>query len=131
MSDNDPRSHWWALYAVLPLTVGLFVLEVNTAMSPVWHQVAEIGIVLFAFIYVELWLSANTLALMRRDDDWRRQAVGPDKSRLHIVPKPAKPSGQCDFPEDREVSGKLGARLAVEAPVNWLRSFACHLSIHL
>jgi hypothetical protein len=80
--DNEPRPRWWVLYSVLPLTTGLFVLEIRTPESPSWHTLAELGIVLFTFVYVWLWLSANSLALIQQDwgepsCDQRRYPVQP------------------------------------------------------
>ncbi len=102
MSNNDPRPRWWVLYAVLPLTVGLFVLEVNATMSPGWHKVVEVGIVLCAVGYAQLWLSAKTLALISREDGSRRTTVDPGRSRLHVVPKPAEAQPQVEPLGDRE-----------------------------
>jgi hypothetical protein len=124
MPDNDPRPQWGILYAVLPMTVGLFVLEVNTTMPPVLHQVAEVGILLFAFACVELWLSANTLALIRGDEPRRELEVArPDKTRLYVV--------SCDSsPKDR-ASASVRPHPVISAPVYWLRSVACHFPLHL
>jgi hypothetical protein len=116
---------------VLPLTAGLFVLEVTTTMAPIWHQVAEVGIVLFAFACVELWLSASTLAIIRQEGESQRRTVRPERTRLYIVPRPVEPLARCVSPEPENASGKVGARLTARAPVAWLRSFACHLSMHL
>jgi hypothetical protein len=129
MPDNDSRPHWWILYAILPMTVGLFVLEVNTTMPPVLHQVAEVGILLFAFACVELWLNASTMALIRGEDRPRPEwsAARPDKRRLYIV--------HCDSTVEDETKDEAPANVmrhpVIGAPAIWLRSVACHFPLHL
>jgi hypothetical protein len=63
------RPAWWVLYALVPLMGGLLVLEHRAALPPGWHTVVQIGIVLFIYSLVWLWLHASTLALLWADQD--------------------------------------------------------------
>jgi hypothetical protein len=92
---NRPSSpRWWVLYTVLPLTMGLFVLEVRAPGSPIRHKLEELGIVFFAFTYVGVWVGANALAFLQQDrqkPEHSRQARPLPQSdlRSHVTPQAA------------------------------------------
>jgi hypothetical protein len=115
MSDKNPQPRWWILYAVLPLASGLLVLEVDTPMSPVLHQVAEVGIVLFAFGFVELWMISNTLALVGLGCEPHRRPVRRQKDRPCVVAGPARPPVFCALPEDIQAKRNRSSRRQAEA----------------
>jgi hypothetical protein len=105
MPENNPQPHWWVLYLVLLLTIGLFVLEVQLQVSMLWHRAAESGIVLLAFVFVWVWLNANTVAFLQGDDRvpeyhrrlvMRSAATRPDRFESFGVDRaPASPSFDC------------------------------------
>jgi hypothetical protein len=61
---KHPGPAWWFLYALVPLLSGLFVVEHRAPLSPGGHTGVQVGIVLFIYGLVWLWLRANTLLLL-------------------------------------------------------------------
>ena len=62
---HKPRGPaWWLLSALLPLLAGLFVVEQRAPLPPGGHTAVQVGIVLFIYGLVWLWLRANTLRLL-------------------------------------------------------------------
>lgn len=55
---------WWILYGLLPLTGGLFVVESRMTLSPGWRKCVQIGIILFIYSLVWIWLWVNDRALL-------------------------------------------------------------------
>jgi hypothetical protein len=60
---------WWVLYALVPLTGGLLMAEHHASLPPAWHTFVQIGIVLFIYGLIGLWLHANMIALLCADQD--------------------------------------------------------------
>jgi hypothetical protein len=71
MFGKISRPKWWLLYLLLPVLVGLFVIESKASISDADHRVVEVGIVLLVFGLFELWLRANDANL--RAQQWRAQ----------------------------------------------------------
>jgi hypothetical protein len=63
------RPAWWVLYALVPLMGGLLLAEHHALLTPVWHTCVRIGIVLFIYGLVWIWLHVNTVALLLTDQD--------------------------------------------------------------
>jgi type VI protein secretion system component VasK len=61
------RPAWGLLYALVPLLAGLFMVEHRAPLSPGGHTAVQVGIALFIYGLVWLWLQANALRLMWRD----------------------------------------------------------------
>ena len=55
---------WWMLYALVPVMGGLLVFEVRAPLSPGWHKGVQVGIILFVYGLVWVWLWANDLAML-------------------------------------------------------------------
>jgi hypothetical protein len=64
---QDIRPKWWQLYLTLPLLVGLFLVDFRLGLSTRGHQIVQIGIVLFVYTLVHLWLKANGVPLSKMD----------------------------------------------------------------
>lgn len=86
------RPVWWPLYALVPLMGGLLLLESYASLSPDWHECVQIGIVLFIFGLVWVWLRASAVALrdVGRDTNDRETAQEPNgmtirSSRLRLA----------------------------------------------
>lgn len=79
------RPAWSILYALVPLMGGLLMLEYHASFSPGWRECVHIGIVLFIYGLVWLWLRANAVALLDvgRDTDGRDTAQ--ETSSLAVV----------------------------------------------
>ena len=65
---QDVRPKWWQLYLTLPLLIGLFMVDFRLNLSARGHQIAQLGILLFVYWLVHLWLKANQAALGRAED---------------------------------------------------------------
>jgi hypothetical protein len=61
---------WGMLYALVPVMGDLLVLEFRAPLSPGWHKAVQIGIILFVYSLVWVWLWANDHA-MRHDSATR------------------------------------------------------------
>ena len=62
---HTPRGPaYWPLLALLPLLAGLFVVEQRAPVPPGGHTAMQVGIVLFIYGLVWLWLRAHTLQLL-------------------------------------------------------------------
>lgn len=64
MSDTPRKPAWWMLYAVVPVMGGLVLVEVRASFSPGWHKAVQIGIILFVYGLVWVWLRANDSAML-------------------------------------------------------------------
>ena len=73
MSHQDVRPKWWLLYLTGPLLIILFAVDSRLKLSARGHQVAQIGIVLFIYGLIYIWLKANRSAFLRMD---RRRSTG-------------------------------------------------------
>jgi hypothetical protein len=73
MSSSNIRPKWWQLYFTFLLLIALFLLDARLKLSVRGHQVVQIGIILFVYGLVHLWLKANATALSQMD---RRQYHG-------------------------------------------------------
>jgi type VI protein secretion system component VasK len=65
--SQQRRPVWWVLYAAVPLLVGMFAVEHQVSLSPARHKLAQVGIVLFIYGLVWLWLRANARRLLWSD----------------------------------------------------------------
>jgi hypothetical protein len=55
---------WWMLYALVPVMGGLLVSEFRAPLSPGWHKAVQVGIILFVYGLIRLWLWANDRAML-------------------------------------------------------------------
>jgi hypothetical protein len=67
MSSQNSQPKWWQLYLTFPLLIGLFMVDFRLKLSPHGHQIVQIGIILFVFALIHLWLKANETALSNMD----------------------------------------------------------------
>jgi hypothetical protein len=58
-----PKPKWWRLYAIVPLTLALLVLESQLALPNLGHKLVEILIVVVTVGLMGLWVLANAAAL--------------------------------------------------------------------
>jgi hypothetical protein len=74
---------WGILYMVLPLSAGLFWLQMQAPLLEAGHRAAEVGVVLFTFGLVALWLRANRLAIL--GEDYRQHEKSGRQSRMRVI----------------------------------------------
>jgi hypothetical protein len=55
---------WWMLYALVPVMSGLLVLEFRAPLPSGWHKAVQVGIILFVYSLVWVWLWANDRAML-------------------------------------------------------------------
>ena len=67
MNSSNSRPKWWRLYLTFPLLVALFVIDGRLKISNPGHQAVQIGVLLFIYSLVLLWLKANSIALSQTD----------------------------------------------------------------
>lgn len=64
---QDIRPKWWQVYLTFPLLIALFLLDSRLKLSEHGHQAVQIGILLFIYGLIHLWLKANEAALSKLD----------------------------------------------------------------
>jgi hypothetical protein len=120
---------WWMLYGLLPLMGGLFVVESRMSLPPGWRTCVEIGIILFIYSLVWIWLWTNNLALLQdgqdlndRDDEdtangaaLRSRGPGSIPHQVHVSdgrahPAPRRMRIKVNGREIRKCSHSLGRR---------------------
>ncbi len=50
---------WWLLYALIPLLIGLLIIEHDLVLSLLGHELVQIGILVVVFGLMALWVRAN------------------------------------------------------------------------
>lgn len=65
--SQDIRPKWWQVYLIFPLLIALFILDSRLKLSARGHQAVQIGILLFVYGLIHLWLKANSAALSEMD----------------------------------------------------------------
>ena len=61
------RPKWWQVYLTFPLLIVLFLADNHLKLSEHGHQAVQIGIILFVYWLIHLWLKANAKALSNMD----------------------------------------------------------------
>jgi hypothetical protein len=67
MNTNTTRPKWWQVYLTFPLLIALFLLESRLKLSERGHVAVQIGILLFVYGLIHLWLKSNAAALSNTD----------------------------------------------------------------
>ena len=65
VTQKYQRAKWWILGVLVPLMVGLLMSAHYLAPSPTWRSVLDVGVLLFSYGLIELWLWLNTVSLLR------------------------------------------------------------------
>lgn len=92
------RPAWWLLYALVPLLAGLCVVEHRAPLSPGWHAGVQVGIVLFIYGLMWLWLRANRFRLL-----WSEQGTGTAERAIEAHRAAIKSPGPCFTPRQAYV----------------------------
>ena len=101
MTNNYPKPKWWRLYAIVPVTLALLMVDSQLALPPLGHKLVEILIVLVTVGLMGLWVLANAVALEGSDaaEQPALDTVG-DRRRSGAVPRGglgmSAPAGQID-----------------------------------
>jgi len=67
MKSTEKRPSWWKLYIIFPLLLALFTVDSRLKISARGHQAVQIAIVLIVFGLTQLWIKANSSALVKMD----------------------------------------------------------------
>jgi hypothetical protein len=96
MTHKQPRPAWWLLYTLMPVMGGLLLVESRASLSPGGHKAVQVGIVLFTYGLVWLWLRVNALRLIWSDQlaghgERQKEVDGAatGSSKAHFTPRQA------------------------------------------
>jgi hypothetical protein len=67
MSTRYAYPKWWRLYLTLPFLIAPLMADNRLKLSARGHQAVQIGIILFVYGLVHLWLKTNATALSKMD----------------------------------------------------------------
>ena len=104
MSSRKNKPQWWQLYAMLPLLVGAFLLEMRLGLTGTANIIAQLGILFMFYGLIHVWIGANQGALMELDEEDGRWHV-----KVYEIPADQLPS------ED-EIRRRLGDRPVLQLP---------------
>jgi len=107
MSTNDARPKWWQVYLTLPLLIALFMVDNRLKLSERRHQAVQIGIILFVYGLVHLWLKANTKALSNIDARQSHTTITVTRVPAYQLPKPMSNKRAMCQPVTSEIKGTL------------------------
>ena len=84
---SSGRSHpkWWQLYVMLPILLGLFLVEMRLPLTAFENVAVQLGILLLIYGFIHLWLRANRRALLGLDEEqgeWRVRVYEIPPARL-------------------------------------------------
>src|SRR5215207_2202001 len=96
MTSPDIHPKWWQLYLICPLLITLFVLDARIKISARGHQAIQIGVVLFVWGLIHVWLKANASALSKMD---QRQYYG----TITVIQVPISQLPEAGEPRDAMV----------------------------
>jgi hypothetical protein len=99
---------WWMLYALVPVMGVLLVMESRASFSPGWHKGVQVGIILFVYGLVWMWLWANDHAMLRDSlncDSLRKHDWGVTDAARHSI---FQSQGTLLTPLGHGGSGRLG-----------------------
>ena len=139
MLRTPRKPGWWMLYVLVPLMGGLLALEHGAPLSPRGHQYAQVGIVLFIYGLVWLWVSTRALAHDGQDEQSQEEmdtsnhmAVRSLESsltprhayvrRLSVGHTKGRISAKADRREIRKCSLSLG-RQSFHSQTQWRKHF--------
>jgi hypothetical protein len=97
---------WWMLYALVPVMGGLLVLEFRASLSSGWHKAVQVGIILFVYSLVWVWLWANDSAMLR--DRLNRNSPSKDeRNAIYVAQSSAFRSLGAPLTPDRGNAGSV------------------------
>jgi hypothetical protein len=70
-----PKPAWWLLYAVLPLTILLFMLADLVPATSGWRSVSELLASFVVIGAISLWVRENRTALILADQNEPRETI--------------------------------------------------------
>lgn len=109
------RPSWWLLLCIVPLMIGLFVLDSFLDLPLMGHRFVEGGIVVLCFGLMNVWVRANYAALARDElSGYTVSIVEPQEKKL----SPPAASQVLDLTRYSEVVVKDFDRAANEARYN-------------
>jgi hypothetical protein len=88
MNTKKQGPSWWLLYLLLPIMIGLFLIEIRLSLSDTAHKLAELLIFLVFLGSISLWLKANAGALVHEDLERWQPDIRTDLSP--ISPQPVR-----------------------------------------
>jgi hypothetical protein len=68
MSNEYAKPQWWRLYAILPLSLLLLLIESQLSLPPAGHQLAQTGIAIVMVGMMAWWVLSNAYALVSEEE---------------------------------------------------------------
>ena len=96
MYKEHPKPRWWRLYAIVPASFALMVLESQLALPGWGHKLAQTCIVLAIVGMIVLWAVSNAEALAWADVERARLASLPGDAELRASMARGIASAQLD-----------------------------------
>jgi hypothetical protein len=88
MNTNTTRPKWWQVYLTFPLLIALFILDSRLKLSERGHVAVQIGILLFVYGLIHIWLKSNAAALSNMDQRQFHGTVIVTRIPLRQLPEP-------------------------------------------
>jgi hypothetical protein len=86
MNTNSTHPKWWQVYLTFPLLIALFMLDHSLKLSERGHVVLQIGILLFVYWLIHMWLKSNAAALSNTDQRQFHGTVIITRVPIHQLP---------------------------------------------
>ncbi len=67
LRQNQPQ--WWQVFLTLPVLIGLFVLLIRMHLQEPVNTLAQLGILVLAYGFIQLWIRANRAAFMGLEEE--------------------------------------------------------------
>jgi hypothetical protein len=114
MKTNNTHPKWWQVYLTFPLLIALFMLDHSFKLSERGHVVAQIGILVFVYWLIRLWLKANAAALLEMDQKQYRNTF----TVIRIPPRQLPNSNGSKRPmfqlSNSEIKGTLSSTFEMD-----------------
>jgi len=114
MNTQNRHPRWWQLSLLVPLMMGLLLVDSHMRLFPWEHQVIEVGVVLLMYGALACWLWSNQDALegeTKQQGGWQRMQPA-EWSAVEEAPWPTSSLPTASMPAGRRQDGDERYRLA-------------------
>jgi hypothetical protein len=107
MNPRTVRPRWWQVYLIVPLLITLFMLDGRLKLSQRGHQIVQLGILVFIYWLVHLWLRANAQALSDPEQRKFHGTVIITRAPFHRIANKGSDGSPTPQLPDSEIKGVL------------------------
>ncbi len=108
--NSTVRPAYWPIYLLVPVLVGLFAIQVQLGIPPVWHRVLQYAIFFSGFGALGLWVHSNQ-ATLKGDPE----KVENERPILVLRPPLAQEEIARDVRADKSLAAGTGTRRNLSA----------------